>query len=99
MCEREEEIRAFQPQEYWSLDADLSRISPNLGAFTAAFHGAEKKQELRSEQEVRTVSDAVKAAPFTVKSVKRQDKTRNPAPPFITCLLYTSTLRQHTVAA
>ena len=87
VCEREEEIRAFQPQEYWSLDADLSRISPNLGAFTAAFHGAEKKQELRSEQEVRTVSDAVKAAPFTVKSVKRQDKTRNPAPPFITSTL------------
>ena len=87
VCEREEAIRAFQPQEYWSLDADLSRISPNLGAFTAAFHGAEKKQELRSEQEVRTVSDAVKAAPFTVKSVKRQDKTRNPAPPFITSTL------------
>ena len=59
VCEREEEIRAFVPQEYWSLDADLSRISPNLGAFTAAFNGAEKKQELRSEQEVRTVSVAV----------------------------------------
>ena len=87
VCEREEEIRAFQPQEYWSLDVDLSRIAPNQGAFTAAFYGREKKQELHSEAEVQTVVDAVKAAPFTVTGVKRQDKTRSPAPPFITSTL------------
>ena len=87
VCEREEEIRAFQPQEYWSLDVDLSRIAPNMGAFTAAFYGREKKQELRSEAEVQAVVDAVKAAPFTVAGVKRQDKTRSPAPPFITSTL------------
>ena len=44
VCEREEEIRAFQPQEYWSLDVDLSRIAPNMGAFTAAFYGSLKSQ-------------------------------------------------------
>ena len=87
VCEREEEIRAFQPQEYWSLDVDLSRIAPNMGAFTAAFYGREKKQELHSEAEVQAVVDAVKAAPFTVTGVKRQDKTRSPAPPFITSTL------------
>ena len=87
VCEREEEIRAFQPQEYWSLDVDLSRIAPNMGAFTAAFYGREKKQELRSEEEVQAVVDAVKAAPFMVSGVKRQDKTRSPAPPFITSTL------------
>ena len=84
---REEEIRAFQPQEYWSLDVDLARIAPNQGAFTAAFYGREKKQELHSEAEVQAVVDAVKAAPFTVTGVKRQDKTRSPAPPFITSTL------------
>ena len=87
VCEREEEIRAFQPQEYWSLDVDLSRIAPNQGAFTAAFYGREKKQELRSEAEVQAVMEAVKAAPFSVTGVKRQDKTRSPAPPFITSTL------------
>ena len=87
VCEREEEIRAFQPQEYWSLDVDLSRIAPNQGAFTAAFHGREKKQELHSEAEVQAVVDAVKEAPFAVSNVKRQDKTRSPAPPFITSTL------------
>lgn len=87
VCEREEEIRAFQPQEYWSLDVDLSRVAPNLGGFTAAFHGREKKMDLHSEAEVQAVADAVKNAPFTVKGVKRQDKHRNPAPPFITSTL------------
>ena len=87
VCEREEEIRAFQPQEYWSLDVDLARIAPNLGGFTASFHGREKKMELHSQAEVQAVADAVKGAPFTVTGVKRQDKQRNPAPPFTTSTL------------
>ena len=87
VCEREAEIKAFQPQEYWSLDVDLSRVAPNQGRFTASFYGREKKEELHSEAEVQAVLDAVKAAPFTVTGVKRQDKTRSPAPPFITSTL------------
>ena len=87
VCEREEEIRAFVPQEYWSLDADLARIAPNLGQFKAAFYGKEKKVELHSKDEVNAVMAAVKEAPFTVTGVKRQDKLRNPAPPFITSTL------------
>ena len=88
VCEREEEIRAFEPQEYWSLDADLQPYRPQSGGLhRRLLRRGGKKQELHSEEEVRTVSDAVKAAPFTVKSVKRQDKTRNPAPPFITSTL------------
>ena len=87
VCEREAEIKAFQPQEYWSLDVDLSRVAPNQGHFTAAFYGREKKEELHSEAEVQAVLDAVKAAPFTVTGVKRQDKNRSPAPPFITSTL------------
>ena len=87
VCEREEEIKAFVPQEYWSLDADLARIAPNLGQFKAAFYGKEKKVELHSKDEVDAVMAAVKEAPFTVTGVKRQDKLRNPAPPFITSTL------------
>ena len=87
VCEREEEIKSFQPQEYWSLDALLERVRPNQGKFTAQFYGKEKKEELRSEAEVKAVMDAVKAAPFSVSDVKRQDKQRNPAPPFTTSTL------------
>ena len=87
VCEREADIKAFVPQEYWSLEANLARIAPNLGQFKASFYGKEKKMDLNSEEEVQAVAQAVQAAPFSVKSVKRQDKQRNPAPPFITSTL------------
>ena len=87
VVEREEEISAFQPKEYWSMIADLSRIAPNLGGFKAEFYGSDKKIELNNEEEVLSVADAVKKSTFTVSSVKRQDRNRNPAPPFITSTL------------
>ncbi len=87
VAEREEEIRSFVPQEYWSLDVLLERIAPNLGVFKAGFYGREKKMELKSAEEVATVVVAVAQAPFTVAGVKRQDKQRNPAPPFTTSTL------------
>ncbi|MDE7003467.1 MAG: type I DNA topoisomerase [Oscillospiraceae bacterium] len=85
--EREEEIRAFTPQEYWSITADLSRVAPNLGGFRAEFYGREKRMELTSEAQVQEIVNAVKDSTFAVSSVKRQDKHRSPAPPFTTSTL------------
>jgi len=87
VVEREEEIRAFQPQEYWTLEADLSRIAPNIGKFKASFHGKEKKIDLNKKDDVDEVAAVVKGNGFFVKTVKKQEKTRNPAPPFITSTL------------
>ena len=87
VAEREAEIKAFVPEEYWSLDVDLERIAPNLGRFRASFYGREKKMDLHSEEEVQAVVSAVQAGAFTVQGVKRQDKQRNPAPPFTTSTL------------
>ena len=87
VVEREEEIRAFESQEYWSIDVDFSRIAPNIGKFKASFHGKDKKMELHSRSEVDAILNAVKGKDFSVKEVKRQDKQRNPAPPFITSTL------------
>ena len=85
--EREEEIRAFTPQEYWSITASLSRIAPNLGGFQAEFYGREKRMELTCEEQVQEIMKSVKESSFTVMSVKRQDKHRSPAPPFTTSTL------------
>lgn len=86
VVDREDEIKAFKSQEYWLLDADLSR--EDGGSFTARFHGkGGKKLELHSRAEVDAVIEAVTPAPFTVKSVKRGEKQRTPAPPFITSTL------------
>ena len=87
VVEREEEIRAFQPQEYWSIQVDLERVRPNLGGFQAMFYGREKKMELHSQEEAEAVVAEVSAAPFSVSKVKRQEKLRNPAPPFTTSTL------------
>ncbi|MCL2842721.1 MAG: type I DNA topoisomerase [Oscillospiraceae bacterium] len=87
VVEREDEINAFTPEEYWHLDVMLDRIG-KPGSFKARFHGTTaKKQELHSEAEVKAVVDAVKTAPFTVDKVKRRDQKKSPAPPFITSTL------------
>ena len=87
VVEREEEIRAFQSQEYWTLEAALGRIAPNKGSFKAQFHGTTKKQELTNEQQADDVIAAVQGKDFTVTGIKRQEKTRQPAPPFTTSTL------------
>ncbi len=86
VVEREEEIRAFVPQEYWSIDVDLQRIM-GPGKFTAHYHGENKKRELKSEEEVNEILRDVENAPFQVASVKRSEKKKTPAPPFITSTL------------
>lgn len=87
VVDREQEIRAFEPKEYWLLDAEL-RPAGQTAAFTARFHGTEKKKmELPDRASVDKVMDAVKGSPFTVGGVKRQDKSRSPAAPFITSTL------------
>ena len=87
VVEREEEIRAFVPQEYWSIEADLARVAPNLGSFKAQFHGRDKKMELHSREEAQQVLAAVRQGRFSVVKVKRQEKSRQPAPPFTTSTL------------
>ena len=86
VVDREEEIRAFQPEEYWSIDVALQRIV-GPGSFTAHYHGENKKRELHSEQEVDEILRDIENAPFVVSQVKRSEKKKTPAPPFITSTL------------
>ena len=88
VCEREHEIAAFEPQEYWSLDVKLSTDGTERGSFLARYHGENgKKKELNSEEDVVSVISAVQQSPFSVKTVKMQDKQRSPSPPFTTSTL------------
>lgn len=86
VVDRELEIRAFIPQEYWSLDIQLQRVG-RPGDFIAHYFGEEKKKELHSERDVDSILLDIKDKLFAVKSVKRTEKKRNPAPPFITSTL------------
>ena len=85
VVDRENEIRAFQPQEYWLLDALLDC---GAGTFTARFYGtADKKMDVPDEATADKIIAAVSAEPFKIASVKRGEKQRSPSPPFITSTL------------
>ena len=86
VVDRENEIRAFQPKEYWSLDVMLNRIG-KPGSFLAHYHGETKKRELENEAQVQEIIDHITGKEFTVKSVKRSEKKRSAAPPFTTSTL------------
>jgi len=87
VVDRENEIRAFKPEEYWLLDACLQRRE-GPGSFIAHYHGTgEKKTELHTAEEVDRIVAAVENKPFTIESVKRGEKQRSPSPPFITSTL------------
>ena len=83
--DRDREIEAFQPEEYWTLDARLLGEDAKKLPFAARYHGKNgKKAELKSAEEVEAVVRETESAPFLVKSVKRTDKQRSPSPPFTT---------------
>ena len=85
--DRDAEIAAFQPEEYWSLDVQLAKEG-EAAAFTAHYHGKDgKKSELKNRDAVDAVIREVEHEVFTVKSVKRTDKQRSPSPPFTTSTL------------
>ena len=88
VVDREKEIRAFVPQEYWSLDVTLDRIAPLTGQFQAHYHGeGKKKAELSNEEQVNAILEDIKTNPFVVTGIRRTEKKRQPAPPFTTSTL------------
>ncbi len=87
VVDREEEIKNFVSEEYWLLDAHLRRENDG-GSFTARYYGSgDKKRELKSREDVDRVISDTEGSPFEISSVKRGDKQRSPAPPFITSTL------------
>ncbi len=85
IVERENEIRAFVPQEYWTVDADLE--TPEGESFRASYYGHVsdgEKIELKTGAEAEKIVATAKSNPFIVKEVKKGKKTKNPAPPFTT---------------
>ena len=97
IVEREKEIRAFTPEEYWSLDAEL--LTPDDKPFTAHFYGVRtdrrgKKLELRDEASVQKILDELQGKAFSVLDVQRGTRKKSPAPPFITSTLQQEAARR-----
>ena len=85
VVDREREIRAFQPEEYWSVSVKLENHDKQ---FQANLTGtAQDKIELHNQQETQVVLDAIEGQSYTVDQVKKSRKKRQPAPPFTTSTL------------
>lgn len=92
IIDRENEIKAFVPEEYWSITA---KLSVNGSEFEAKYYGVDgEKRELNREADVREILDKIGQAAFVVGDVKEKERQRNPAPPFITSSLQQEAARK-----
>ena len=93
VCEREQEIQAFQSQEYWTIDATMAVSDPP--SFQARLYTISgKKAEVTTETEARRIVADLHAARYTVREVKKTTRRRNPAPPFTTSTLQQEAARK-----
>ena len=94
VVDREEEIRAFKPEEYWSIDAKFLPKGSKK-AFEASFYGTpDEKMKLSSQEETDRILAALEGAEYTVTHIKKGTQRKSPSPPFIT-----STLQQEAAKA
>ncbi|MCM3713182.1 type I DNA topoisomerase [Alkalihalobacillus oceani] len=92
IIEREKEIKAFVPEEYWSIQAQFSLENE---PFEARFYGVDgQKQELASEEDVNNVLARLQSDQFQVTSVKKKERKRNPVTPFTTSSLQQEAARK-----
>ena len=84
ICDREEEIEDFIPEEYWNIYTQL-KDKNSKKSFEAKFYGkGNEKIEIHSQNEVDDILDKIKDGEYIVKDIKKAEKKKNPAPPFTT---------------
>lgn len=87
VCDREREIEAFVPVEYWSITATLTP-KDKYHPFDAKLHLKDgEKLEIHSKEEADSILNALQGAEYKIVSIKKSEKKRNPAAPFITSTL------------
>ena len=87
ICDREDEINAFIPEEYWTLDAVL-QVKGEKKPLVAKFYGDENgKMQITSEEEMNKVLKELEGAEYSVLSVKKGDRSKKPPMPFTTSTL------------
>lgn len=92
ICEREDEIKAFKQEEYWSILAELRHQDATFTAKLIRIDG--EKVKLGNEAEATAVVERVQDKPFSITDVQRTEKARKPYPPFITSTLQQDAARR-----
>jgi DNA topoisomerase I len=92
IIDREKEIKQFQPEEYWTIQAEFVKGNET---FTASFYGVDgQKLELKKEADVAAILQRINGNRFTVTSVAKKERKRNPVPPFTTSSLQQEAARK-----
>lgn len=92
ICEREEEINSFIPEEYWTLENLLTDGKGHMLSKLNKIDG--KKAEIQSEADIKKILDALRNAAYVVEDIKIQKRSKNPAAPFITSSLQQDAYRK-----
>lgn len=85
ICDREEEIKAFIPKEYWTVDTFLIKGKNKFQIKLSSKDG--KKVEINNGEEANKIISEIGNNDFVVKSIKKGNKSKNPLPPFTTSTL------------
>ncbi len=96
ICDREREIQAFVPREYWSLTATLTPRKPEKRQpFPAKLHArGGKRLEPKTEEDINAILAGIKDARYDVREVKKREQKRNAPAPFITSTLQQEAARK-----
>jgi len=89
ICDREKEILAFVPEEYWNVDLTFSKEKDSHNFKARLFAKGKESEKIlpKSETETKAIVDSLENGTYSVKSIKKSDAKRNPALPFITSTL------------
>jgi DNA topoisomerase-1 len=93
IVEREREIRAFEKQEYWTIDVSLNAKKPPV-LIARLNKRADETPQLRDQASAQSIVDDLDGASYIVRSVATREKRRNPVPPFITSTLQQESSRK-----
>src|SRR5262245_6521050 len=98
VCEREKEVRAFEPVEYWSLTALVEgHLPPSFKAKLVQWRDQKidnKKFRLENEGSVQQIVKSLEGAPWVIGEVEKKERRRFPAPPFVTSKLQQEAARK-----
>ena len=86
ICDREDEINSFIPEEYWSLDGDFT-VNGEKKPLEARFYGTDKRMEIHNKQEMDQVLKALEGQEYEISEVKKGERTKNAPLPFTTSTL------------
>ena len=86
IADREEEISAFVPEEYWTIEADFM-LPGEKKPLTAQYYGTDKKRAIRSKQEADEILEQLSGETFEIRQIKKGERTRKAPLPFTTSTL------------